>query len=571
MNNIIYARVSTTNYQDYQRQISDLNGEIVRAGYSKDSIIEFAEKLSGYTKNQDRPALKEMMEFINDNPNSKVWVTEISRLGRNPNETRKTIDELSEKQIPVYIQSIGRATLDKDGKRDFIVNIILQVLMEFAHSEAEQMKTRIKSGKLEAAKNGKHSTNVFPYGYKKGEDGKMEIQDSEVEVVKMIFDMYSKGKGMRAIATILNTKQIPTKFNLIYDSEKLVGDKKAKDFSWGIATVRDILKNPVYKGQKLHKGETVKSPIIISEELFDRCNDIRETKTTRNFVTTYTYLLKDLMVCGKCGRNYYARYKPNAKGDKVYMCSSKITSKPCGQAGVNIPYIETAIFNELITSPTLWQYLSGTVDMKQEVEDEIISLKLEQEVVIAEKKELKKKLDKILDLLLSDSGSDLSKERFAAKNGELEEKLTNVEHRLSLIKKELAAKERAFKSFDLEKISKEFLEKSMNNRAELQAIFKQFISKLVINSIGEKYFMISMFFKFGDFRLPHQIKLFLDRGSVRFNPRYLMLNSLHSNPQFNEKFILINNDDDELLDEFENETRDREWKKLNKKDFLPVS
>ena len=570
MYNLIYARVSTINYQDYNRQLEDLTAEIVKEGYSKDSINVFAEKLSGYTKNQDRPKLNEMLEFIDKNPNSMVWVTEISRLGRNPNETRKTIDQLSERNIPVYIQSIKRATLDKDGKRDGIVNIILQVLMEFAHSEAEQMKARIKSGKLDAAKKGKHSTNVFPYGYSKGEDGVMVIEPTEAKVVQMIFDYYSKGKGMRAIATILNNKKVPTKFNIIYDSEKTIGEfKKAKDFDWTIATVTGILKNSAYKGMKMHKGEVVKAPIIISEELFDLCTDIRENKSTRNYLTTYTYLLKDLMVCGKCGRNYYARYKPNANGDKVYMCSSKITSKPCGQPSVNIPYIETAIFNELMNDPTLWKYLSGTTDLKNEIKESLDSLNEELVVLIEEKSDLNKKLNKLLDLLLDDDDTPQSKARFVKRNKEYEEKLSNIEAKIKLVKKELAAKERALNSFDAEKLTRDILEKSITNRSELRTIFNQFIKKLIIKSLGDKYFMVSMYLKFGDLTLKNDIKLFLDRGSVRFNPKYMLINSLHSSPKFDEKGILIT-DETEILTEFENELPQREWKKLEKEKFLQV-
>src|SRR5690606_31036103 len=97
-------------------------------------------------------------------------------------------------------------------------------------------------------------------------------------------------------------------------------------------------------------------------ELFDQCQEIREYKTNRNYLTSYTYLLKDLIKCGKCGRNYYARYKPTPNGDKIYTCSSRITSTPCGQPSVNIQYIETAIFNEILNDATIWKYLSGTND-----------------------------------------------------------------------------------------------------------------------------------------------------------------------------------------------------------------
>lgn len=572
MHNLIYARVSTVQLQDYTRQLNDLETEIVRAGNSKESIKIFAEKLSGYTKNQDRPALNEMLEFISKNPDSKIWVTEISRLGRNPSETRKTIDELSERKIPIFIQSIGRSTLDDQGRRDSIVNIILQVLMEFAHAEAEQMKTRIKSGKLAAAKKGQHSTNVYPYGYTKGEDKTIVIQPTEAEVIKMIFELYSSGKGIRAIATILNDKKIPTKFNLIYESKKKIGEfKNAEDFDWTIATVNGIIKNPIYKGQRIYKDEIIATPAIISEELFDLCTDLRENKTTRNYLTTYTYLLKDLMVCGKCGRNYYARYKPNSKGDKVYMCSSKITSKPCGQPSVNISFIETAIFNELLTDPTLWKYFSGSKDLKKQLAGDIDDLEREIRLASEQILDLNKKSDKLLELYLDNDNKGMTKARYNEKNNEYQDKIIGLEQKRGIAKKELAAKSKALATFDLDKINKEFLEKSIDNRTELRAIFQQFINKLIINSIGKKYFMVTMFLKFGDLTLPTTIKLFLDKSSLRFNPKYLLQNTLYSQPRFDNLNVLIT-DENEILNELETEIlKEKQWTRLEKSKFLPIS
>ena len=111
-----------------------------------------------------------------------------------------------------------------------------------------------------------------------------------------------------------------------------------------------MLRNTIYKGERKYKGEIIVAPAIISVELFDECQSIMSGKTHRNYMTSYIYLLKDLLICGCCGRNYFARYKPAKGGDKVYICSSRLKKGAgCKNIGVNISLIESAIYNEIVS------------------------------------------------------------------------------------------------------------------------------------------------------------------------------------------------------------------------------
>src|SRR5690606_29185468 len=92
--------------------------------------------------------------------------------------------------------------------------------------------------------------------------------------------------------------------------------RRGADIKWSDKTVLDIVSNSLYYGARRYKGEIFEAPAIITKELFDKCEQVRESKTHRNYLTSYTYLLKDLIKCGCCGRNFFARYKPTAKGDK---------------------------------------------------------------------------------------------------------------------------------------------------------------------------------------------------------------------------------------------------------------
>ena len=153
----IYARVSTSDKQDYQRQINELTLIAKEHGYEDENIINFAESVSGYKKNDERIQLSLLQQKIEENPKffGCIYTSEISRIGRNPYHTRQVIDRWSELGIPLYIQSLKQSTIDSDGNRNSIMNIILQVLMEYANEEAKTFVIRSKSGLLNSARSGK--------------------------------------------------------------------------------------------------------------------------------------------------------------------------------------------------------------------------------------------------------------------------------------------------------------------------------------------------------------------------------------------------------------------------------
>lgn len=328
---ILYARVSTTDKQDFNRQIDDLTALAIRHGYDKKNIKVFAESISGYKKGNDRPKLQQMLEVVEASPKDvTIYTTEISRIGRNPTETRRIIDRLTDIGVPVYIESLGQATIDGNGKRNMIMNIILQVLIEYANLEAETFKARSKSGLLNAARQGKAGGSLnFPYGYCKDGDGYLVVNPEEAEVIKDIFTLYQAGNGIKVISGILNDRKIPTRMNKTHAGKDIKYSTLTKDGSsikWSDKQIHDILKNSLYKGERRFRGELLPAPAIISKELWDECASIMESKTHRNYLTSYTYLLKDICTCGTCGRNYFAKYKPVEGGDKVYICSSRLKS-----------------------------------------------------------------------------------------------------------------------------------------------------------------------------------------------------------------------------------------------------
>ena len=74
---------------------------------------------------------------------------------RNPFEFQKLLEEFSSLQISIHIQTLGLKTLDENGNRNPITDMIIGILSQFSKMEREHLIQRVRSGLSNARKNGK--------------------------------------------------------------------------------------------------------------------------------------------------------------------------------------------------------------------------------------------------------------------------------------------------------------------------------------------------------------------------------------------------------------------------------
>lgn len=143
----IFVRVSSRN-QDTARQVDDLTDLCSKQGWILEEVI--TEKISGNTKNSQRPGLQKLMMLANTRQIQKVVVSEVSRLGRNTREVLETIDQLSNNKVSIYIQNYSLETLTPTGKVNSMTQFMLTLLAEFARLERENIIDRTISGQRRA-------------------------------------------------------------------------------------------------------------------------------------------------------------------------------------------------------------------------------------------------------------------------------------------------------------------------------------------------------------------------------------------------------------------------------------
>ena len=190
---VLLCRVST-NSQDYNRQVTELTAYCQQRGWDNEKI--FTNKVSGSKKNEERPEIMEMVEYVKTHEIDRVCVLEISRLGRNTLEALKIIQLLNEHGICLFVKNYNLETII-NGKINPVASLICTILLEIAQMERLTIRERMASGReqyiakcrAEGIKMGRPAT------YKKSDEAMKAQYAKEISLLR-------KGLSLRQINAI---------------------------------------------------------------------------------------------------------------------------------------------------------------------------------------------------------------------------------------------------------------------------------------------------------------------------------------------------------------------------------
>lgn len=193
---VILARVSTQ-AQDYQRQVTELQEYCDRAGWEVTRV--FANKVSGAKAVAERAEIVDMVEYIKTYDISRMVCLEISRLGRNTLEALKVINYLNENGVSLYVKSYNLETL-VDGKVNPVASLICTILLEIASMERLTIKERMTSGRNQYIAKCKEQGIKMgrPSSYRKSDASYREQYSKEISLLK-------KGISLRNVSQLTGT------------------------------------------------------------------------------------------------------------------------------------------------------------------------------------------------------------------------------------------------------------------------------------------------------------------------------------------------------------------------------
>ena len=164
---VIYSRVSSQgDRQDTARQVRDL--ELLAKQRNMKVAKIYEEHISGAKKTQERPVLRECLEYCFTNDVEILLISELSRLGRNVDDVLANVRLCKEKHLNVYFQKEQLSIFNDDGKEHPFLTIFIAVLGTCAEMERDNIKFRLNSGKAQyMAKGGKVGRKE---GYRKSDE-----------------------------------------------------------------------------------------------------------------------------------------------------------------------------------------------------------------------------------------------------------------------------------------------------------------------------------------------------------------------------------------------------------------
>ncbi len=252
----------------HQRQITDLKALAKREGYQVEDEDIYSHTGSGMG---EKPELNRLMNNIETGTKKydMVFVQDVARISRLPDKFHHAMEWFTERSIPVYVANIRQPSLNPDGTQNQIFWMVSFMAIEMRQQERDAISRRSASGKEARARQGYYVGGILPYGYHRGEDKKLVIDEQEAAVVKRIYNYALQGLRSQKIAEILNAEGIPTR-----------SSRSVSETTWKDSTIRNILRNPLYKGERIYKGAVVPTPKIIENEVWETVQ--RKLNKTQN-------------------------------------------------------------------------------------------------------------------------------------------------------------------------------------------------------------------------------------------------------------------------------------------------
>ena len=277
----IYARISrdfTGERLGVERQIQEceLLAKIYDFDIVGDPYVDNSISAHGTVgkKAKDRPDYDRMIKDFKKGKIDVIVAWKLDRLSRSALGFELMLNELAEQGLTVCTTEMGCMDLSRS---DCLT--IARMLVNFAELESSRKSERSKLANKQRAERGIMRKGTRLFGY----DIEGNVIEHEAEVIRAIYDAYSKGSSIGAIARAISghddgtlpdmpTSEAPSKIALLEKEERdiaegkdpLTRDEKYLKYrertlntEFGRSTVASILRNPRYAGF-MYRAEVIK-------------------------------------------------------------------------------------------------------------------------------------------------------------------------------------------------------------------------------------------------------------------------------------------------------------------------
>ena len=409
---VIYARYSS----DTQTEQS-IEGQLrVCNEYAKNNDIlilrTYIDRAMTGT-NDNRPDFRQMIEDSKKHDFNIVLVYKFDRFSRNKYETTKHKKTLKDNGVKV----VSATEYIPDSPEAIILESMIEGYAEYYSAELSQ---KVKRGMNETRQKGNFTGGTVIYGYKV-ENHKVVIDEEKAEVVRFIYDQYAQGVYVKDIIKTLTERGI---FNR--------GKKFARN------TVYNILKNEKYSGIYRHGNEVFTNmyPQIVPTEIYENVRRKTETNKYGTRSVEVVYLLRNKIKCGYCGSPISAECGTAKNGQKIryYKCLGRKHQSGCKKSQVRKEILEKYVLDNVYEQMQRPEILDKMATYLLQVQENRIKQNSVLTNLIKEKRQTENTINNIMQAIELGGQSATVMKRMR----ELEEKLTDIEKRLTIEKSQTA-------------------------------------------------------------------------------------------------------------------------------------
>lgn len=532
---VFYARVST----EEERQLNALDKQVAEC---KDAVLQKGWKLvdqyvdegkSG-TQIKRRDEYKRLFEDLENDKFDIVVIKSQDRLQRNTLDWYIWIDRLTThgKRLYMYLEDTFYSP------DNALISGIKAILAEEYSRELSKKINNSYKRRIEAAKNGEKISivnNSRSLGYDKV-NGELVINEKEAEVVRMIFNMYASGEGLRAISNTLydmgyrnrsGNEIDPTTISRMLSSEKYKGVYVINQRHYDFDTKKTVL-NP--KSEWVHIPGAV--PAIVEPELWDRVQEIKGSKVQsiknekrgRNCGKS---IFSGKIYCAKCGAKYWRSLE---NGYVKFKCSSyskygKIPGKGCD----NKSFSENALYS-ILQSLSEQIVEVNTAEVRKSLLNWLESLRERLRASQGDdtiKEEIRKQTARKEKLTDAYMDGIISKEDYSKRYKELEKTLEDLKDKLLTLEvnEDLQSIEEVIQNIDKE--MEEYLQTQSFNESRVEFL-NQHLTKVTVNKDS---FLLEFDLIGGAILTGKDFYLFVDNPRKNRNIRHLRTRTTGSRNQ----------------------------------------
>ena len=491
-----YCRVST----DSDVQLNSLDNQLdyyetyIKKNKTWSFVDGYIEEGVTGTRADKRPSFMRMIRDAKLNKFDLIITKDVSRFARDLEDSIHYIRELKSSGVGVFFENQSLNTFDLNSE------LTLNILFNIAQEESKKISASVKFGYRKAISQGHvlGSSNIT--GYRK-DNCKLVIIEEEAKMVRRIFELYATGEyGFHKLAVKLSQEGYLNKNGRIYDKDSLKGmiqNPKYKGFyrakKYEILDYRTKKrKKNTIENQVIYKCTDGSVPAIVSEELWDKANEVLNARVKSYADNNYwsggvKYPFSSKIYCKEHNTNFQRSHGSKKKNRPTWSCGlylqyrlSSCISPIIGEKdlyNIFMKIMDTIIpeKNHIIDNMLR---IYESIDKSNKYDDELNEID-KQLKIIEDKKSL------ALDLVLS---GELRKDELKVQFANFESTIKELsKKKLKILEQINILNER---DSNIEKITKSIQEEITGG--SLEDFIRKFVDEIIVSKIDDDRYNIKL-------------------------------------------------------------------------------